>query len=100
MNFVYVLKSQKTNLLYIGYTTDLKKRFFEHNNSESKYTKHGIPWILIYYEAYLSNKDARLREKQLKKYKSSYGFLKKKLINSLQYIEPKKRGEAKIGDKA
>ncbi|OGH38617.1 MAG: hypothetical protein A2905_03270 [Candidatus Levybacteria bacterium RIFCSPLOWO2_01_FULL_36_10] len=100
MNFVYILKSRKTNKLYIGYTSDLRKRFIEHNNSESKYTQHGIPWVLVYYEAYLSRKDAQQREKQLKMYKSSYGFLKKRIINSLQNIEPKKRGEIEIGDEA
>lgn len=82
-------------------TKDLKKRFFEHNNAKSRYTKHGIPWVLIYYEAFRSVTDAQKREKQLKTYKSSYGFLKKRISNSLEInIEPKKRWDAKIDDEA
>ena len=100
MHFIYVLKSVKTHKLYIGSTSDLKKRFLEHNNGESRYTKHGLPWKLIYYESYLSRKDALKREEQLKTYKSAYGFLKKRIIHSLSLIEPKKRGEIEIGDEA
>jgi hypothetical protein len=33
---------------------DLKKRFDDHNKGLSKYTSLGIPWELVYYEAYAS----------------------------------------------
>ena len=52
MYYVYVLKSQKTKRFYIGYTSDLKQRVLDHNIGEMA-TKYGIPWKLIYYEAYL-----------------------------------------------
>jgi len=58
MYYVYVLKSRKTKLLYIGYTIDLKRRFAQHNNCENRSTKSGVPWKLVYYECYLSNQDA------------------------------------------
>ncbi len=49
-----------------GFTTDLRKRFQEHNNNESVYTKGRGPFELLYYEAYRNKTDARSREKQLK----------------------------------
>ncbi len=100
MHYVYVLKSQKTKKLYIGYTADLKRRFSEHNSGSEFATKHGLPWTLIYYEAFLAKTDAEKREKQIKSFKSAYGFLKKRLISSLGILESKKRGEAKFGDEA
>jgi putative endonuclease len=66
MNYVYVLQSKKDNGFYIGYTKDLKRRFSQHNSGHSKSTKSRGPFILIYYEAFLSNTDARSREVFLK----------------------------------
>jgi len=37
----------------------------------------------MYYEAYLSEKDARERERKLKKYGSALGHLKKRSSNAL-----------------
>jgi putative endonuclease len=51
---------------YIGSTKDLKKRLSQHNNNKSFATKNRGPWELVYYEASLSEKDARTREKYLK----------------------------------
>ena len=83
MYYVYVLKSQKHGHLYFGSSSNLTQRFKEHNSGKNQSTKSGVPWILIYYEAYLSEDDAKAREKQLKNYGSAFGFLKKRLKNSL-----------------
>ena len=65
--YVYILRSQKDNRWYSGCTSDLRKRFKEHNNGEFKsWTKGRGPFELIYYEAYRHPKDAWAREKQLK----------------------------------
>lgn len=77
MFYVYVLKSQKDGKLYIGYTSDLKRRFSEHNKGQSLSTKNRTPLILVYYESYCSSYDARIREAKLKKFKNSYKELKK-----------------------
>ena len=45
--------------------------------------KNRRPLELIYYEAYLSQKDALIRESKLKKFKNSYTELKKRLRNNL-----------------
>jgi len=66
--YTYVLLSQKDNKFYTGYTSDLKRRFEEHNSGRVKSTKDRRPLILIYYEACLNQQDATHREKYLKSY--------------------------------
>ena len=66
MFYTYVLKSKKSGRLYTGYTNDLRKRFKEHNNKMSAYTKYRGPYELIYYEACTDESDARSRELYLK----------------------------------
>ena len=82
MYYVYILKLAN-NSLYIGYTNNLKRRFKEHLNGESKYTRSRRPLKLVYYEAYFSDKDARLREKRLKQFKKGYAQLKNRIEGSI-----------------
>jgi len=65
MFYVYVLQNNE-KLWYTGYTSDLRKRFSQHNTKKSKYTKNRGPYKLIYYEACINEKDAKSREKYLK----------------------------------
>ena len=76
--YAYVLRSKKDGKWYTGFTTDLRKRFKQHNNNENTYTKGRGPFELIYYEAYKNKTDARSREKQLKSGQGK-GYLKKRL---------------------
>lgn len=62
MYYTYILESIAHQELYIGYTNDLRRRFSEHNNGESKHTSKFRPWRIIYYEACLNKKDAERRE--------------------------------------
>ncbi len=78
MYYVYVIKSPKQ--FYTGSTNDLKRRLIEHNSDKVFSTKNRGPWKLIYYEACLSEKDARIREKYLK---TAWG--KRYLKNRLKY---------------
>ncbi|MBU3901446.1 GIY-YIG nuclease family protein [Patescibacteria group bacterium] len=64
--YVYVIESLKNDELYVGYTVDLRKRLAEHNRGLNFSTKPYMPWQLIHYEAYKSEKDAKRREKYLK----------------------------------
>ncbi len=84
MFYVYILRSKKDNKLYTGSTNDLKKRFIEHNNGKVTSTKLRIPFELIYYEAYKSEKDARTREHNLKLRANALSQLKLRLKNSLK----------------
>ncbi|MDQ5883041.1 MAG: putative endonuclease [Patescibacteria group bacterium] len=83
MYYVYILKSKKDKKLYLGYTKDLRKRLKQHNSKKTFSTKDRVPFSLVYYEAFASQKDALAREKQLKQFKSAYGQLKKRIKESL-----------------
>lgn len=52
--------------LYTGVTSNLKRRFEEHNNGKGHSTKDRRPFVLIYYESCLHKHDAEHREKYLK----------------------------------
>jgi putative endonuclease len=52
--------------LYIGSTTDLRRRLSQHEAAEVPATQSRLPVRLEYYEACRSETGARLREKQLK----------------------------------
>jgi putative endonuclease len=82
MFYVYIIKSKKDQKLYIGYTDDLKKRYLEHNKGLVRSTRPRIPFILVYYEAYRSIKDAKHRERMLKRFSGSMNHLKKRVKNS------------------
>jgi len=79
MHYLYLLQSQADNSLYFGITNDLTRRYHEHNDGQSQFTKSKKPWKLIYYEAYANSNLARDREKQLKRFAKSYAMLKKRL---------------------
>ena len=67
MFYNYVLQSKNNNRqLYVGYTSDLRKRLKEHNQGLVRSTKQYRLWMLIYYEACLDEKDAKRREHYLK----------------------------------
>ena len=68
--FVYILKSEKTNKYYIGYTADLQKRVEKHNLGGTKSTKSGLPWTVVYYEVYDNKSQAIKREFEIKRKKS------------------------------
>ena len=84
MFYVYVIKSRKDGESYTGSTNDLKRRFFEHNHGLNRSTKHRAPFDLIYYEAYKSEEDARVREHNLKLRANALGQLKRRMGQSLK----------------
>ncbi|MFA5093396.1 MAG: GIY-YIG nuclease family protein [Candidatus Omnitrophota bacterium] len=66
MVYTYVIRSKKDNKFYTGATTDLRKRFSEHNEGKVVSTKNRGPFKLIYYEACIDKNDAFTRERYLK----------------------------------
>jgi predicted GIY-YIG superfamily endonuclease len=59
-------------------------RLFEHNSGKNKSTKRKSgTWLLVYYEAFLSEKDALSREKKLKSHGKSKQELFKRLRHSM-----------------
>ena len=83
MFYVYVLKSKKYDQLYIGSTNDLRARVLKHNRGEIKSTKNKRPYIVLYYEAYRIESDARRREKMLKLRGQARNQLKLRLKDTL-----------------
>ncbi|MAF59654.1 MAG: GIY-YIG nuclease family protein [Candidatus Pacebacteria bacterium] len=83
MYYVYFLRSEVDNNLYIGSTNNLRRRLSEHNKGAVPSTKSRIPFTLRYYEAYYSESDARHRESSLKKDGKALGQLKKRIYESL-----------------
>lgn len=84
MFFVYILRSLKDGQLYIGSTDDLRRRIEEHNTGKSESTKFRKPFKLIYYEAYISERDARHREHNLKLRARALAQLKRRLEDTLR----------------
>ena len=82
MYYVYLLKNQ-VGKIYYGSTNDLKRRLKEHNSSKSFSTK-GYLWKLVYYEAYLCEDDARMREKQLKYHGQAFAQLRRRIKSSIK----------------
>ena len=64
--YVYVLRSVKDKLFYIGSTNDLKRRVQQHQRGENISTAKRLPVALIYFEGHVSKDDALRREKYFK----------------------------------
>ncbi|MEA3307844.1 MAG: GIY-YIG nuclease family protein [Elusimicrobiota bacterium] len=71
---------------YIGWTTNIKRRLYEHNNGKTANTKPYRPWELIGYKIYTNKEDAKHREKILKRNKRMQYFFKKRLIAAKQVV--------------
>ena len=84
MHYVYLLQSLKNDKLYVGCTSDLRKRVKEHNQGKSYHTKKYMPWRLRYFEGYFSKVDAYNREQSLKLHAQGLRRLKERLTHSLQ----------------
>ena len=78
MFYTYVLRSKKDNKLYVGQSSDLKKRIIDHNNGLVLSTKDRRPLELIYYESCLNEEKSVKREKY---FKTGFGrkFLKNRI---------------------
>ncbi len=66
--YVYILASRKKGTLYIGVTSDLVKRIYEHKHDLVEgFTKEYKVHNLVYFELTESIESAIAREKKLKK---------------------------------
>lgn len=80
MTYVYILVSKKVHKFYFGSAKDLRGRFWLHNSGKVKSTKYGIPWELVWYGAFSTEKEARDFEIYLKS-GSGKSFAYKRLIS-------------------
>jgi putative endonuclease len=73
---VYILFSKKCNRFYIGYSSNLIKRFHSHNSLSKKgYTVRCRPWEVPHIIFCSSKNEALKKESELKSYKSSKRIL-------------------------
>jgi len=80
MKYVYLLASTKfRNEIYIGLTSDLRKRFAAHNAGQSTHTKKFRPWRLVAYFAFADANRASDFERYLKS-GTGRAFVKKRLM--------------------
>ena len=64
---VYILASQKNGTLYVGVTSDLVKRVWQHKNDlATGFTKKHQIHTLVWYEAHETMESAIAREKNIK----------------------------------
>ena len=78
MFFVYFIQSLKNKKVYVGKTSkEPSERLRDHNRSSNKFTRSNKPFKLIYYETYICEECARMRENF---YKKGFGKEIKKLI--------------------
>ncbi len=67
--FVYIMASQKHGTLYIGVTSNLEQRVYEHREGLTKgFTSRYGCTRLVWYEEHLSIATAIQREKSLKRW--------------------------------
>jgi len=73
MYYTYITASRHNGTLYIGVTSDLVKRTYEHKQKFVKgfSQKYNID-KLVYFEQHLDIKSAIAREKQLKKWNRAW----------------------------
>lgn len=65
---VYILASRRNGTLYIGVSSDLVKRVWEHKNDLTQgFTRRYGVHDLVYFEMHATMEAAITREKQLKK---------------------------------
>jgi putative endonuclease len=70
---VYILASRKHGTLYVGVTSDLIKRIWEHkNNAAESFTKRYGIHTLVWYEQHDTMESAIAREKAIKEWKRKW----------------------------
>jgi putative endonuclease len=83
MLYVYLLASKPFGTLYVGVTSDLVKRVFEHKSKVMPgfTARYGVD-NLVWFEAHDSVEAAIRREKQIKEWKREWKF------NSIERVNP------------
>ncbi len=71
--YVYIMASKKHGVLYVGMTSDIKRRVYEHRNGLIEgFTRRYFVHRLVYFEITTDVNAAIAREKQLKRWKRQW----------------------------
>jgi putative endonuclease len=70
---VYILASQRNGTLYVGVTSDLARRVWQHrSNAVSGFVSDYRVYRLVFMEFHETMADAILREKRIKKWRRTW----------------------------
>lgn len=71
--YTYILSNKRYGTLYIGVTSNLSKRVYEHKNGliEGFSKKHGLD-MLVYYGRHENSETALKRERNMKEWKRDW----------------------------
>jgi len=70
---VYILSSKRNGTLYVGVTSDLIGRIWQHRTDEIEgFTKQYGVHVLVYFEFYSAMEDAIQREKRVKRWRRAW----------------------------
>jgi putative endonuclease len=70
---VYILASQRNGTLYVGVTSNLVQRIWQHKNDQAEgFTKKYGVHTLVWYESHETMKSAIAREKAIKEWKRAW----------------------------
>tara|TARA_Y100001970_G_scaffold232976_1_gene290219 strand:+ start:55 stop:339 length:285 start_codon:yes stop_codon:yes gene_type:complete len=91
--YVYIIKTKSSKLskTYVGYTNNLEKRIFNHNNNKGAKSTKGHKWELIYKKKFISKSKAMSYEYKIKKDRK----LRKKLLEQIKH-EKKNRNNSTL----
>jgi putative endonuclease len=72
MYYIYIIYSDSSNLYYVEYTNDPKRRLIEHNtNPHNSFTSKHRPWVMrALFECAMSESQTKVIERFIKKQKS------------------------------
>ncbi|MBT4722464.1 GIY-YIG nuclease family protein [Candidatus Falkowbacteria bacterium] len=74
LGYLYILASKRNGTLYIGVTSNLEQRVWQHKNKtfpDSFTSRYGV-YNLVWYDRFDDIRSAIYREKQIKKWKRSW----------------------------
>jgi len=73
VGYVYILASKRNGTLYVGVTSDLVRRIWEHkNDSVDGFTKRYGVHKFVWYEEHGTIEDAIQREKNIKRWRREW----------------------------
>jgi putative endonuclease len=79
MWYVYILRSQVDNFVYVGSTNDVKRRLSQHNSGEVESTKSHPPFEIVAFIA-VENKDKAIELERYFKSGSGRAFISKRIL--------------------
>lgn len=82
--YVYLMANRKLGTLYVGVTSNLIQRVYQHKNGlPDGFTKRYDCKMLVWYEVHSNAESAIMREKQMKNWKREWK------INRISEMNPK-----------